>query len=61
MLNIECVDSVYSFTDLKASSENVPPAENVATFLQHKPASSKANLPQAIVSPMVKSSKLAQF
>ncbi|TFJ97060.1 putative phospholipid-transporting ATPase IF [Platysternon megacephalum] len=41
--------------DLKASSENVPPAENVATVFQHKPASSKANLLQAIVSSMVKS------
>ncbi|XP_039354472.1 targeting protein for Xklp2 isoform X2 [Mauremys reevesii] len=55
-LNDDDMQSVDSWFDLKASSENVLPAENVATVLQHKPASSKANLPQAIVSPMVKSS-----
>ncbi|XP_065422369.1 targeting protein for Xklp2 isoform X2 [Chrysemys picta bellii] len=56
-LNDDDMQSVDSWFDLKASSENVPPAENVATVLQHKPASSKANLPHAIVSPMVKSSE----
>ncbi|CAM5105465.1 unnamed protein product [Natator depressus] len=55
-LNDDNMQSVDSWFDLKASLENVPPAENVATVLQHKPAFSKANLPQAIVSPMVKSS-----
>ncbi|XP_067410081.1 targeting protein for Xklp2 isoform X2 [Emydura macquarii macquarii] len=53
-LNDDDMQSVDSWFDLKASSENVPPAENVATIRQHKPAFSKANLPQAIVSPMVK-------
>ncbi|TFK02174.1 tripartite motif-containing protein 54-like [Platysternon megacephalum] len=56
-LHDDDMQSVDSWFDLKASSENVPPAENVATVLQHKPASSKANLPQAIVLPMVKSSE----
>uniref|UniRef100_A0A452ILF4 Uncharacterized protein n=1 Tax=Gopherus agassizii TaxID=38772 RepID=A0A452ILF4_9SAUR len=56
-LNDDDMQSVDSWFDLKASSENVPPADNVATVLQHKPTSFKANLPQAIVSPMVKSSE----
>uniref|UniRef100_A0A8C3SJC9 Aurora-A binding domain-containing protein n=1 Tax=Chelydra serpentina TaxID=8475 RepID=A0A8C3SJC9_CHESE len=45
-LNDNNMRSVDSWFDLKASSENVPPAENVATILQHKFAFSKANLPQ---------------
>uniref|UniRef100_A0A8C8S7S2 TPX2 microtubule nucleation factor n=1 Tax=Pelusios castaneus TaxID=367368 RepID=A0A8C8S7S2_9SAUR len=53
-LNDDDLQSVDSWFDLKASSENVPPAENVATTLQQKPAFAKASLPQAIVSPMVK-------
>ncbi|CAM5159573.1 unnamed protein product, partial [Eretmochelys imbricata] len=58
--NYENVTSLEFPTGLKASLENVPPAENVATVLQHKPAFSKANLPQAIVSPMVKSRQPAK-
>uniref|UniRef100_A0A674KE82 TPX2 C-terminal domain-containing protein n=1 Tax=Terrapene triunguis TaxID=2587831 RepID=A0A674KE82_9SAUR len=45
-LNDNNMQSVDSWFDLKASSENVLPAENVAIILQHKSAFSKANLPQ---------------
>ncbi|XP_043353197.1 zinc finger protein 620-like [Dermochelys coriacea] len=58
--NYENVTFLVFPTDLKASLENVPPAENVATVLEHKPAFSKANLLQALVSSMVKSRQAAK-
>ncbi|XP_075756979.1 targeting protein for Xklp2 isoform X2 [Pelodiscus sinensis] len=51
------LQNVDSWFDLKASIENVPPAENMATGLCCKIDFEKSNLPQAIVSPMVKSSE----
>ncbi|XP_074868025.1 targeting protein for Xklp2 isoform X2 [Carettochelys insculpta] len=56
-LNDDDMQDVDSWFDLKATSENVPPAEKVAPIFQCKTDFSKANLPQAIVSPMVKSTE----